>query len=382
MANQTELTIQDGGLTMRLRFLAVSLVVFVLSMGTGFSQTFTGTIDGYWSYNFNKATVGGDRVNNFRAFDFRAETFSLNYGELAVDYKPDNVGIHVDFGFGDAANAVHAAEPAGQNLWRHIQQAYVTGTTGNFTVDFGKFVTPIGAEVIETKDNWNYSRGLLFTLAIPFYHFGGRATYAVNDKVSLAGYVVNGWDNVKDNNTAKSVGFVGTFKPSSKFTLVTNVLVGKEGTPSLSDETRMLFDGILTFNLNDDIAFMANYDFGKDYASDILPGVRGAEQNWQGVAGYAKVKLGEKVTLSNRYEWFDDRQGFRTATPQELQSYTATVMIPWEGATFWGEYRRDWSNMDTFNTSSSGIFGPIQGIRAYQNTITLGLTYGFTKEVN
>ncbi len=23
-------------------------------------------------------------------------------------------------------------------------------------VDFGKFVTPAGAEVIETKDNWNY----------------------------------------------------------------------------------------------------------------------------------------------------------------------------------------------------------------------------------
>jgi hypothetical protein len=29
-------------------------------------------------------------------------------------------------------------------------------------------VTPLGAEMIETKDNWNYSRSLLFALAIPY----------------------------------------------------------------------------------------------------------------------------------------------------------------------------------------------------------------------
>jgi hypothetical protein len=364
---------------MRLRFLAVSLIVFGLSTGIGFSQTFTGTIDGYYSFNFNKPIVGGQRVNDLRAFDTRDQSFSLNYGEIAVDYKPNNVGVHADIGFGDAADVVHAAEPGGQNLWRHIQQAYITGTHGKLTLDFGKFVTPIGAEVIETKDNWNYSRGILFTWAIPFYHFGGRATYAVNDKVSLAAYVVNGWNNVRDNNTAKSVGFVGTFKPTSKWTLVTNLLVGKE--VASTDQSRTLLDGILTFNVNDDFALMANYDFGKDYGPNLLPGVRGAEADWQGIAGYFKAKVSDKITISNRYEWFDDRAGFMTGTAQELQSYTATAMIPWEGASFWAEYRRDWSNADVFHTTSTGLFAPTQGIRAYQNTITLGLTYGFTKEV-
>ena len=39
-------------------------------------------------------------------------------------------------------------------------------------IDFGKFVTALGFEVIKTKDDLNYSRSLLFTMAIPFYHMG------------------------------------------------------------------------------------------------------------------------------------------------------------------------------------------------------------------
>src|SRR5262245_7268328 len=88
----------NASLTMRLRFLAVSLVVFAVATGTGFSQTFTGTMDGYYSFNFNKPVVGGQRVNDLRAFDTRDQSFSLNYGELAVDYKPNNVGVHADIG--------------------------------------------------------------------------------------------------------------------------------------------------------------------------------------------------------------------------------------------------------------------------------------------
>jgi hypothetical protein len=364
---------------MRFRLLVMSLVVFALLAGTGFSQTFSGTIDGYWSYNFNKPRVGPDleRTNDFRAFDFRDQTFSLNYAELAIDYKPNNVGVRVDIGIGDTADVVHGAEPAGKDLWRHVQQAYVTMSKDKLTLDFGKFVTPIGAEVIETKDNWNYSRGVLFTWAIPFYHFGARATYAATDKVTLAGYAVNGWNNVKDNNTAKSFGFVGTFKPQEKWTLVTNFLVGKEN-PN-TDDARQLFDAILSYNHNDDLAFMANYDYGRDKGDELIPGVSGPRVTWQGIAGYARVKLHDKFTLAPRYEWYQDRNGFTTGTAQEMQSFTLTGRVPWDEAMFYIEYRRDWSDADVFNTASEGLFGPTLGIRSYQNTFLLGLTYSFTK---
>jgi hypothetical protein len=248
-------------------------------------------------------------------------------------------------------------------------------------------VTPIGAEVIETKDNWNYSRGLLFTWAIPFYHFGLRTNYALNDKVTLGAYLVNGWNNVKDTNTAKSVGLVGTFKPHSKVTLVTNFLWGKE--IAEHNEARELYDGILTVAVNDKLTVMANYDYGRDHAlgSGIVPGIAGPRVIWQGIAGYLRLKANEKLTLSTRYEWFDDRDCFMTGctalgfTDQELQSATATATIPWSDLNLWLEYRRDWGNRHTFLGTDPGVFGPVATAREDQTTYTIGVTYTFTRMV-
>ena len=72
-------------------------------------------------------------------------------------------------------------------------------------LDVGKFVTPIGAEVIESQDNWNYTRSILFGYAIPFYHVG-RARDARRERQGspLAGYLVNGWNNGSEINGDKT----------------------------------------------------------------------------------------------------------------------------------------------------------------------------------
>ena len=91
----------------------------------------------------------------------------------------------------------------------YLKEAYVSylapiGKGLTFTV--GKFVTPMGAEVIESNANWNYSRGLLFNYAIPFFHFGANAKYAFNTKWAVTGYLVNGWNNTVINHDAPDFG--------------------------------------------------------------------------------------------------------------------------------------------------------------------------------
>ena len=90
-------------------------------------------------------------------------------------------------------------------------------------------MTSAGAEVIEAKDNWNYSRSILFAWAIPYYHFGLRTVLPVGSHFTGGVQVVNGWNNVEDNNSGKTLGFVGNFT-SKKVSWMNNYYTGPENT--------------------------------------------------------------------------------------------------------------------------------------------------------
>jgi len=218
----------------------------------------SGLADLYYTYNLNEpakpcSTVAGVAVFNCLSnFNFAHNSFSLNLAELALEKKPasdSRGGFRVDLDYGPTTTWVHGLEPGGTTTYQNIQQAYVSylAPAGKgLQLDFGKFVTWNGQEVIETKDNWNYSRGLLFAWAIPYYHTGVRAAYAVNDKVSVTGFLVNGWNNVSDNNTGKTVGAQLVIKPTPAVMLLTNYTGGPEQNNDNSD-WRHLSDSIVTY---------------------------------------------------------------------------------------------------------------------------------------
>src|SRR3989475_8748116 len=341
------------------------LIVFLLLAGTGFSQTFVGTLDGYFGYNLNKPQ---SQRNLYRNFDFKHNQFSLNYAEIAVEQKPSSttpVGFRADVGFGDAATWIHAADPAGADVFRYLQQAYASASHKKVQVDFGKFVTWNGAEVIETKDNWNYSRGLLFSWAIPYYHAGVRAKYSFNSKVSLMGAVVNGWNNVEENNSGKTFGVSLTWVPTPKLSIIQNFTTGPEQTND-RHHFRHLLDTVVTYNFNKQWAVMGNYD----YAQDTL--TTGGKVRWQGVAAYLHYTPTDKLAFTPRYEWFGDYNGFATGTAQRVKEVTMTGEYKVKPTLIMRlEYRRDWSDHLSFPKSDPLI------LARSQSTVLAGLIWIF-----
>jgi hypothetical protein len=188
----------------------------------------TGLVDVYYGYNFNKV----DPL--LRTFDVQHDSFSLSLAEVAFSKgvtTDSRVGFRADLDFGKTADLVGAYEPEenGQEIYKHIQQAYLSVLAGDsLQLDAGKFVTPIGAEVIEAGDNWNYTRSVLFGYAIPFYHTGVRATFTVGPKLSLAGYLINGWNDGIAIGGEKSFALVATVKPTDKITWIANYMGGKQ----------------------------------------------------------------------------------------------------------------------------------------------------------
>jgi hypothetical protein len=329
------------------------------------STEISGFVDAYFGYNFNHPGVD----NQLRNFDTKSSQFSLNLAKVVLEKKPKDdsrFGFRTDLAFGPATEIVHSSEPGGTEVFKTIQQAYLSylAPAGRgLQIDVGKFVTPHGAEVIETKDNWNYSRSLLFALAIPYYHFGMRLTYPFSDRFSLSGYVVNGWNDVVDNNTAKTVGLSAMVKPWSRLTWVANYMTGAEQ-PGNNHDRRHLFDSTVTYAFNDRLSVMANYDYGLDR-------VAGSRVHWQGIAGYMRLQANNWLALSPRLEWYSDHDGFTTGVRQSVRDFTMTSEQRIGGGLLTRlEYRRDFSDKDFFIRHAGRL------VKA-QSTLTLGLIYAF-----
>ena len=329
----------------------------------------SGFVDTYYSYNSNQPIT---RTNSFRSFDTSSNQFSLNLVQLVVDKTPSGegsrTGYRVALGFGQAINAVNGSDPAGLGFDQYLKEAYfsyLAPVGKGLQVDVGKFVTPHGAEVIETKDNWNYSRGLLFSYAIPYFHFGLRAKQTITDKTWVSGYVVNGWNSVIDNNTGKTYGVGFGWTPSPKFSFVQNYMAGPEQADNNSD-WRQLWDTLVTVSPTSKLSLMANYSYGRgDRGSD------GAPVYWNGIAGYVKYALNDKYAIATRYEYYNDHDGFTTGTAQHFNGITGTFQRVIAGNLLTRlEFRRDRSNRPTF---MKGDNNPTSS----QNTVAAGMVFMF-----
>ncbi|MBI3894910.1 MAG: outer membrane beta-barrel protein, partial [Acidobacteria bacterium] len=125
--------------------------------------TFGGFLDGYYNFNFNEpsdaiTTNGGGGLN--RNFDFNHNSFTLSQVDFEVMKavnETNPLGYMVQMAFGPTANFVNGGDfGIGNSTAAHFMQYYLSSKAGGLTLDFGKFVTQHGAEVIDTRADWNY----------------------------------------------------------------------------------------------------------------------------------------------------------------------------------------------------------------------------------
>jgi hypothetical protein len=329
----------------------------------------SGFVDGYYGYNFNTPITR--KAGPERTFDVQHNSFSLNLAELSFAKTPtadSRGGFRLDLDYGPTQDIVNASEPSGPHVFRNIGQAYLSYQADvgkGLQIDFGKFVTPNGFEVIKTKDDWNYSRSLLFTLAIPFYHMGVRATYNVNDKFALTGFVVNGWNNAVTVIDKKTVIGQVVVKPTGAFT-VAETYTGGPQLPN-TDTWRHLSDTVATYNIGSKLSLAGNYDYGTDKQSDAV--VR-----WQGVAANAKFQANSWFALAPRWEYYNDEQGFTSGQAQKIKEFTITSEFKHkDGVIARLEYRHDYSDIPFFLKNDRFVPGG-----DHQDTFTVGLIYAFS----
>jgi hypothetical protein len=278
------------------------------------------TVSGYVDAYYQIRDAAQSAPDLARVFDV-TNGLNLGYAKLTAAVAPAPAGLRIDLGFGQAADVVSPPGSAGAaSPLKYVQQAYAALKLGPVELDAGRFVTSAGAEVIEAKDDWLYSRSLLFSL-IPFTHVGARAVTALSKDLTLTLGVNDGWDVPAGGQSVKTGQVSLAFAGPSSTTAAVNVYSGINptlftGAANTASSWRTLVDvvvgggaGPLELNLN--------FDWSTE-----------AGRAWYGLAAMARWHLpGDVARLSARGEWVKDRDGVRFGTGVDTRVYEGTISL-------------------------------------------------------
>ncbi len=341
-------------------------------LATNLGVSIHGLVDAGYEHNFNQPI---NETNVYRSFDAN-DGFQLTQGNLHIE-KDGTVGFVTDINVGQVAESINGAThysnapvDGGTGRWIDPTQYYLTYTVpvgSGISLQAGRFVTLLGAEIIPTYQNQNFNetRGDVFNLGEPLTHTGIRASYTFNDYVAATGGLNNGWDDPGNlNNGGPNVeGEVVLNNKDKSLTLTVNGIYGPN---QLGHSNSYLgaIDPIVAYKPS----FIPNTTLETEYlyASETGNVVNGHSATWQGVAQYI-VYDWNAWEFATRGELFDDEDGARTGVHQTLWEVTQTLTykVPdVTGLLVRAEYRHDQSNNKVFTNNNffNNTINPATGL--------------------
>ena len=198
-----------------------------------------GLVDGYYQWYSTKQN------GLYRAFDQSHNAFTVSMAEVWLAKAPASdspIGYKIRMNFGRGVARLHAGRRRRLQVTSRKRTA-ATSTARRRSTSASSSPTP--APKSSRPRTTGTTRGRCSSSStIPVYHAGIRMNYAANDKVSFMVGVVNGWNNVVENNTGKTFMASITLKPSPKFTFIENYIGGPE-TSGTNDNARNLSDTVI-----------------------------------------------------------------------------------------------------------------------------------------
>jgi len=306
----------------------ITLVTLLVLLPTGsFAQTtITGFVDSAYFY----------------------ETSARN-GEFGID----QVEIDVEHAASDETMLRADVEwiKDGEGFVAQVEQAFATWTSPlGCMVSLGKFNAPMGFELLDPPDMFQYSHSLLFDFAIPTNLTGLRIARDLGGGVDAVAHVSNGWDRETADANVTFGGRLGY--THGGFAGGISAISGREeGEPDIEgDPLPTLRRTVLDVDLG---YVVENWTFGGEFNRGDATLNGNVDAGWTAAMGMAHVDLTDRYGVTVRYDWFDDADGFVFGPVggevQTRQSITlAPTLVLDDGFGVIVEFRMDTSDQDAF----------------------------------
>ena len=252
-----------------------------------------------------------------------ANTFEFNQAWIAIDKaatEDSRAGFHLDYVYGAVANAQrgNVTSDGDDTLIYTAYVSYLADIGNGVNFDFGRVGTLLGAEVLQTGDNFNVTRGIVYGLQ-PITHTGliastdfgggwGGAIGVVNDLYS---------DSITDTSSQKVVTGQLSWTGDSVYAGFSAIygrddsLVTAGGAAPCfpqGDCQLGVFDVLVTADLSDTVSVWLNADYLVNNGDD-----QSEEGSAYGIAAAGRVALNERAGLSARFEYINLDEDFQAA---------------------------------------------------------------------
>jgi hypothetical protein len=312
------------------------------------------SLSGYVDAGYTHANRNVETAFSTRVFDSQNNSFLLHQIGLQIAKQPkEGFGGLVNVTAGKDAQVIPSFDNATTGTQFDVTQAFGQYASGIMTLMAGKFVTLQGTEVIWSPANPNISRSILFG-AIPFTHTGVRSVWALTDTFSVTAGVNNGWDQLKDSNTGKTLELGTTITPIKPLTLVGSYYTGKEtvpqATPGSPEGKRASLNAVATYTMSDSLTLGAEIlSVSQENFVSLVTGSP-MKAKYSGQALYVTYMMTPKWRAVGRYESLKDDDGFRFGTADTKYSeFTLTgAYLPNSSIELRAEMRRDGADKPVF----------------------------------
>lgn len=283
-------------------------------------------VDGGYALNFNHPQ---NHLFRNRGTTPRVDEVDLNMAGIYLkkDVSPrSRWGMQLTVHAGEDSKVFGFSATApnlpGANALRHLgptNVSYLAPVGKGLTLQGGIFNSFIGYDSLYAKDNFNYTRpwGADYT---PYLMLGINASYPVTGKLTISGFLVNGYWHLANANHVPSFGGQAAYKPNNRWTIKQAFLVGPHQSDTSLKFWRFLSDSIVEWK-REPFTVAAEYIA----ATENVAAPRQPRATWMAVQLPARWAIDKHWSVTVRPEVAWDSDGRWTLSQQTIKAVTTTV---------------------------------------------------------
>lgn len=310
---------------------------------------FSGFIDTYYTYDFNEPE---DKNRQFTTQPARHNEANLNWAILQANYEEGKIKAALALHTGTFVRNNYIGEP---DFLQNIYLANVSyQLSNNLLVTAGIREAAINLEGNLSIDNPFYSRSFAADI-MPYYQSGLAFKWTPNDKFWADLSIINGFQRIQDNNSAKSLSFVANYHPNERLEIGYGNYIGNDNPDSLQAQVGIFNDVYIRYAFSEKVEIHATGEYNFLEATD-KSGWLTATEFFIALTYYINQKLSVTGFFEN---YHDPNQIFVTTnTANGFQVNTASFNIayrPEENIAFRLEFKVFSAEDQLFNSRNAEL---------------------------